>query len=209
MTVDELPLLPSGKPDYQAVRALARDADQPESDATTCARLFADVLQIDPADHRSRCELRRPRRQLAVLRDDVGAARTHTRQAARRTGSGCPCANSKRSLRPRAATVVGATLETSVALRAAAIVLIVGSHAELFELWGGAHILLGVAGYNFGRFCLTPVPRRRPGAAPAQHHRVDRGAIGDLGRHRARDHRRLPRRQICCWPTSSSARTTA
>ncbi|PRC52932.1 AMP-dependent synthetase, partial [Mycobacterium sp. ITM-2017-0098] len=35
----------------------------------------------------------------------------------------------------------GATLETSVALRAAAIVLIVGSHADLFELWGGAHIL--------------------------------------------------------------------
>ncbi|PRC62544.1 hypothetical protein C6A85_02505, partial [Mycobacterium sp. ITM-2017-0098] len=53
----------------------------------------------------------------------------------------------------------GATLETSVALRAAAIVLIVGSHADLFELWGGAHILLGVAGYNFGRFCLTPLPR--------------------------------------------------
>jgi hypothetical protein len=52
-----------------------------------------------------------------------------------------------------------ATLETSVALRAAAIVLIVGSHAELFRLWGGAHILLGVTGYNFARFCLTPVSR--------------------------------------------------
>jgi hypothetical protein len=26
-------------------------------------------------------------------------------------------------------------------------------------LWGGAHVLLGVAGYNFGRFCLTPMPR--------------------------------------------------
>jgi hypothetical protein len=26
-------------------------------------------------------------------------------------------------------------------------------------MWGGAHVLLGVAGYNFGRFCLTPVPR--------------------------------------------------
>jgi hypothetical protein len=50
-------------------------------------------------------------------------------------------------------------LETSVALRAAAIVLIVGSHAELFDLWGGAHLLLGIAGYNFGRFCLTPLPR--------------------------------------------------
>ena len=46
-----------------------------------------------------------------------------------------------------------------MALRAAAIVLIVGSHAGLFELWGGAHLLLGIAGYNFGRFCLTPVPR--------------------------------------------------
>ena len=54
---------------------------------------------------------------------------------------------------------LGATLETSVALRAAAIVLIVGSHATLYEMWGGAHLLLGIAGYNFGRFCLTPVPR--------------------------------------------------
>jgi hypothetical protein len=53
----------------------------------------------------------------------------------------------------------GATLETTVALRAAAILLIAGSHAGLFELWGGAHVLLGVAGYNFGRFCLTPVSR--------------------------------------------------
>ena len=55
--------------------------------------------------------------------------------------------------------LLGATLETSVALRAAAIVLIVGSHATLYEMWGGAHLLLGIAGYNFGRFCLTPVPR--------------------------------------------------
>jgi hypothetical protein len=53
----------------------------------------------------------------------------------------------------------GATLETSVALCAVAILFIVGSHAGLFELWGGAHLLLGIAGYNFGRFCLTPVPR--------------------------------------------------
>ena len=44
-------------------------------------------------------------------------------------------------------------------MRAAAIVLIVGSHVGLFELWGGAHILLGIAGYNFARFCLTPVGR--------------------------------------------------
>ncbi len=102
----------------------------------------------------------------------------------------------------------GATLETSVALRAVAILLIVGSHAELFELWGGAHILLGVSGYNFGRFCLTPVPR-------TDRVRHLRNTIGWIA---------VPSviwvaiallitettpRQTCCWPTSSSARTTA
>ena len=37
--------------------------------------------------------------------------------------------------------------------------LIVGSHADLFTLMGGAHVLLGVAGYNFARFFLTPSSR--------------------------------------------------
>jgi hypothetical protein len=48
----------------------------------------------------------------------------------------------------------GALLDTTVLLRAAAILLIVGTHADLFTLYGGAHILLGVAGYNFARFQL-------------------------------------------------------
>ncbi|MDP9389172.1 MAG: AMP-binding protein [Actinomycetota bacterium] len=43
-------------------------------------------------------------------------------------------------------------METSVVLRAVAIVLVVGSHAHLWHLLGGAHTLLGVAGYNFARF---------------------------------------------------------
>lgn len=53
------------------------------------------------------------------------------------------------------------TLETSVALRAAAIVLIVGSHIPVFMLRGGAHVLLAVAGFNFARFHLTAASRRR------------------------------------------------
>ena len=52
------------------------------------------------------------------------------------------------------------SLEVNVALRAVAIVMIVGSHANLFVLLGGAHVLLGVAGFNFGRFHLTTAPRR-------------------------------------------------
>jgi hypothetical protein len=47
----------------------------------------------------------------------------------------------------------------NVVLRALAIVAIVGSHANLFVVLGGAHVLLGVAGFNFGRFHLTGAPR--------------------------------------------------
>jgi acyl-CoA synthetase (AMP-forming)/AMP-acid ligase II len=54
----------------------------------------------------------------------------------------------------------GSLLETTVLLRALAILLIVGTHTELVTLYGGAHILLGVAGYNFARFHLSAPTRR-------------------------------------------------
>ncbi len=47
------------------------------------------------------------------------------------------------------------TVETGIALRAAAIVAIVGSHIGVFTVRGGAHVLLAVAGFNFARFHLT------------------------------------------------------
>ncbi|HVM40961.1 MAG TPA: phosphopantetheine-binding protein, partial [Acidimicrobiia bacterium] len=59
-------------------------------------------------------------------------------------------------------------LETGVALRALAILLVVGTHAGLFTVRGGAHVLLALAGLNFGRFqygaalagdALTPLLR--------------------------------------------------
>lgn len=46
-------------------------------------------------------------------------------------------------------------LDTSVALRALAIVLIVASHVDLVGLEGGAHLLLALAGFNFARFQLS------------------------------------------------------
>jgi hypothetical protein len=51
------------------------------------------------------------------------------------------------------------SVETNVLLRALAIVMIVGSHANLFTLLGGAHVLFGMAGYNVARFQLVDVPR--------------------------------------------------
>ncbi len=55
-----------------------------------------------------------------------------------------------------------AAVETGVALRGAAIVAVVGTHSNLFTLRGGAHLLLGVAGYNLARFGLRePTARAR------------------------------------------------
>jgi acyl-coenzyme A synthetase/AMP-(fatty) acid ligase len=47
------------------------------------------------------------------------------------------------------------TVETTVLLRALAVVAICGSHADLFDVMGGAHILLAVAGFNTAGFGLS------------------------------------------------------
>jgi acyl-coenzyme A synthetase/AMP-(fatty) acid ligase len=54
---------------------------------------------------------------------------------------------------PRASR--GMRIETSILLRAIAILLILGTHANLWTVPGGAHVLLAVVGYNFVRFQLT------------------------------------------------------
>lgn len=47
-----------------------------------------------------------------------------------------------------------AHLETPILLRALAIFLIVGSHVDLWDIKGGAHVLLVAFGYNLARFVL-------------------------------------------------------
>ncbi|OPX05607.1 AMP-binding protein, partial [Mycobacterium sp. AT1] len=153
--VDEIPRLPTGKPDYRSLRE--RAAERTSDDARLDLRgLFADVLQIDQESIDPRSSFVdlggnslsyvamsvRLERALGHLPADWERLPLSKLESARTTRRWW-----------------GTTLETSVALRAAAIALVVGSHAELWVLWGGAHILLGVAGYNFGRFCLTPLPR--------------------------------------------------
>jgi len=48
-------------------------------------------------------------------------------------------------------------VETNVVIRAVAILFILGSHFELFDIEGGAHVLLAVAGFNFSRFLLNRI----------------------------------------------------
>jgi hypothetical protein len=153
-------MLSSGKPDYRTVRALAREAAATQPDTIDLRAVVADVLHLDPATidpDASFVDLGgnslsyvsmsiQLERALHTLPVDWHRLRLRELEASAKPTS-------------RRRPWWGSTMETSVALRAAAIVLIVGSHAELFKLWGGAHILLGVAGYNFARFCLTPVSR--------------------------------------------------
>ncbi len=50
---------------------------------------------------------------------------------------------------------LGQNVETSVLLRAAAVIMICGSHVQLFPLAGGAHILLALAGFSYGRYVAS------------------------------------------------------
>ncbi|WP_063804252.1 AMP-binding protein [Streptomyces roseifaciens] len=169
----ELPRLATGKPDYRAVRQQARAPEAEESSATAneatamtvttaLCRVYAEVLgRTDVTEDSTFVGLGGD--SLSYVEMSLRIERTlgrlpagwHTRPI--------------RDLRPttplprpgcRPAVRRIRTLETGVALRAVAIVLIVGSHIPLFIVQGGAHVLLGIAGFNFARFHLTSAPRR-------------------------------------------------
>ncbi|EYR62955.1 AMP-dependent synthetase [Actinotalea ferrariae CF5-4] len=190
VVADALPRLASGKVDLPAVRDLAarrrttggRAAD-PTAGAWGTARqpahgasveglraLYAELLERPDATADStfvglggdslsyvevavRLEERLgtlpPGWHLTTVRDLAAAA--HQDDGARRRGR------------------LGGRLETSVALRAIGILLVVMTHSNVLFVPGGAHLLLGVAGFNFARFQLSAADRttrvRRVGAS--------------------------------------------
>ncbi|MGW5073563.1 AMP-binding protein [Rhodococcus sp. NPDC004095] len=150
--VDALPRTATGKPDFQAADALARGDEtrqdtQPITDTAALRALYADILHCpNVTDDSSFVSLGgdslsyvrmslRLEQMLGHLPEDW-----HTT----RIGDFTP----RRRRRWPA-------VEINVLLRAIAIVLIVGSHIHVFAILGGAHVLLGVAGYNFARFHLS------------------------------------------------------
>lgn len=159
---EQIPRLASGKPDYPAIAALAG----------------TDQVRPQPASGDRAAELVR-RYAMVLDRDDVTAADTfvdlggdslsyvevsihveqvlgtlppdwHVTPIAELAAATAEAPPRRRRLRE---------LDTSVLLRAGAIVLVVGTHVHLFTLPGGAHTLLGVAGFNFARFRLTTAGR--------------------------------------------------
>jgi hypothetical protein len=152
----EIPRLPSGKPDYRRIAAAdpPRDASVQASHGTDVSRLlaiYAEALDRPDAtpedtfvslggDSLSYVEVS------VRLEDALGEVPADWHQTPIRDLVPAPT----RTLRSRAACAV----DTSIALRAVAIVLVVGSHGNLFTLLGGAHLLVAVAGFNFARFHL-------------------------------------------------------
>ncbi len=180
----ELPRLANGKPDYPTIQALTREtgqglgqgqappapdsahhADGPQDTADPAAlrALFAETLDLDPADvtnDSTFTSLGGDSLSYVELSVRLEQALGHLPAEWHQT----PIRDLRPATRPpaqRGATRGRArTLDTSVALRAISILLIVGTHARLFDLPGGAHLLLGVAGFNFARFHLTASDRR-------------------------------------------------
>jgi hypothetical protein len=184
VAVEEHPRLPSGKPDHGALLALgdhSAPAAPPRPDPTEPARsvaaMYAELLgrEVDDAstfagldgDSLSYVEVSiRLEELLGHLPRDWHVTPVGVLEQSRR-----PAADDPRSTTSGAAAVPAPsrrswlrwqTIETSVWLRALAIVLIVGTHADVFTLQGTANALLVVAGFQLARLQLTePDPRRR------------------------------------------------
>lgn len=155
--VDDLPRLPNGKVDQQAVARLeVIDLAGHSSSVSSIARLYERILGCGPVgpddsfvslggDSLSYVEL-----SLRLERRSDRLPTDWPRRSVEELATLLSAAD-----RPRSAGRRGwARIDTTVALRALAIVIIVGSHTDLWVLLGSAHVLLAVAGANFARFHL-------------------------------------------------------
>ncbi|WP_200936198.1 non-ribosomal peptide synthetase, partial [Marmoricola sp. Leaf446] len=159
--VAALPRLASGKPDHRAVAGLVRPAAPgpapgpavPDADVAGLLGLVLGRDDVRPADT-----------FVSLGGDSLSYVEASVRleQHLGHLPVGwhtTPVGQLERSARPPRR---GAAVETSVVLRALAIVAVVGTHGNLFVLTGGAHLLLGVLGFNFARFQLaSPVRGER------------------------------------------------
>ncbi|PXX59227.1 acyl-CoA synthetase (AMP-forming)/AMP-acid ligase II [Nocardia tenerifensis] len=163
--VTELPRLANGKPDYPAVRTLSAPSPRtgdismlsaPSPRSADIRALYATALGLDPA-------LVRPDRTFVDLGGNslnyVTTAAGVERALGRLPAAWPTMTIAELERIPHGDSRFGRAVDTSTLLRAAAIVLIVSSHIGLYVLWGAAHVLLGVAGFNFARFAVTGAPR--------------------------------------------------
>lgn len=163
-----VPLTSNGKTDYAALGRLATQAEQDREEqapARAADPVRADFVRVlgrpDAADDDSFVDLGGDSLsyvELATRLADhfphglptgwhtLGIGELERRRTAP-TGAASSDAAPARRRRVR--------LDTTVALRALAILFVVASHVDLVALEGGAHLLLALAGFNFARFQLS------------------------------------------------------
>lgn len=166
-TVAALPRTGAGKPDLVALERQARLADESRVAAEPGAAVTAASLRDEFA-----LVLGRPDADVTDSFVSLGGDSLSYVELATRLGrrlDRLPPAWHMRTIAELAAPAptearprrrrLGRQMDTTVVLRALCILLIVGSHANVLTVVGGAHLLLAVAGYNFARFQLADVPR--------------------------------------------------
>ncbi|OZC77106.1 AMP-dependent synthetase [Rhodococcus sp. 06-418-5] len=155
--VDRVPRTPTGKPDLRAVADIAARQDLVTSDTVPptadVKALFAEILHCSQVEDDSTF--------VSLGGDSLSYVRMSLRLEAMlghlpENWHTTPVRDFDRGPRSRRGW---RRVETNVLLRALAILLIVGSHIHLFAVLGGAHVLLGIAGYNFARFHLGAADR--------------------------------------------------
>jgi acyl-CoA synthetase (AMP-forming)/AMP-acid ligase II len=169
VTVRELPRLASGKLDRGALRDLAAS---PRASATAPSmadgpaairELYADSLGVDDvADGDTFASLGGD--SLSYIEVTLGLEQILGRLpdgwASMPVGAlGAMAPMTTRPARWWTPITRWRSIEVSVALRALAILLVVGTHIGMIAAPGGAHVLMAVAGYNFARFRLTTAER--------------------------------------------------
>lgn len=159
--LDQLPVTATGKPDYLALGTLAELADAAPTEEGSADSVRADFVRV----------LGRPDATDGDSFVDLGGDSLSYVELATRLADlfpeGLPTGWHTRSIgeleRLRASSAAVAAparrrtvrLDTTVALRALAILFVVASHVDLVALEGGAHLLLALAGFNFARFQLS------------------------------------------------------
>ena len=179
-------VLPTGKPDYPGMAALveahrARSRAALEEAAETrapdgpspraVAELYRDLLDAPAADERAsfvdlggdslsyvEVSLRLERLLGALPAGWHLLSPTELVAVAQRSHPGPGVATDGGRMLPRWGRGWHA-VETSVVVRAVAVLLILANHTHLSFVPGGAHTLLALAGFNLARFQLTARPR--------------------------------------------------
>jgi len=164
ISVDALPRLASGKPDHRAVTKIAAEtAAAAPAPAPAATSGTAEALRAMYADLLDRPDATLDDSFVGLGGDSLSYVEVSLRleQALGRLPDGwheLAIGDLASAVEPRPSR--WRRIETGVALRAGAILAVVGSHVELIALLGGAHVLLALAGYNLARFHLTAAPRK-------------------------------------------------